>query len=190
MLDLKVRTAWLRAYQKEIKTLIDAKTFALESFKDGEPVIPTMETNKVKIKSDGSLDKLKCRIVVTGDLQDTGMEDSWSPTAPFRSLKMFLADAARSRCRVHQLDFVGAFLQANVRGRIFVTLPKVYEDIWPEFKDYCGRPLRLMKSMYGVNYSGKYWHLDLKDCSYMRRDSPNQGPAYVSFVKCTQMAHL
>ena len=139
MSDKKVREAWLRAYQKEIKTLIDAKTFALDKPRDGEAVIPTMETNKVKIKSDGSLDKLKCRIVVRGDLQDTGMEDSWSPTAPFRSLKMFLADAARNRCRVHQLDFVGAFLQANVRGRIFVTLPKVYGDIWPEFKDYCGR---------------------------------------------------
>ncbi len=56
MLDPKVRTAWLRAYQKEIKTLIDAKTVALENPKDGEPVIPTMETNKVKIMSDGSLD--------------------------------------------------------------------------------------------------------------------------------------
>ena len=91
------------------------------------------------------------------------MEDSWSPTAPFRSLKMFLADAARNRCRVHQLDFVGAFLQANVRGRIFVTLPKVYGDIWPEFKEHCGRPLRLVKSMYGMTYSGKYWYLDLKE---------------------------
>jgi hypothetical protein len=51
-------------------------------------MIPTMETNKVKIRSDGSLDKLKCRIriVVRGDLQDTAMEDSWSPTAPFRPL--------------------------------------------------------------------------------------------------------
>jgi hypothetical protein len=88
-LDPKDRVAWLRAYKKEIKTLIDAKTFALESPKEGEPVIPTMETNKVIVKSDGSLDKLKCRIAVRGDLQDTGMEDSWSPTTPFRSLKMF-----------------------------------------------------------------------------------------------------
>ncbi len=30
MSDKKVREAWLRAYQKEIKTLIDAKTFALD----------------------------------------------------------------------------------------------------------------------------------------------------------------
>jgi hypothetical protein len=73
--DQKVREAWLRAYQKEIKTLIDAKTFAQDKPKDGEPVIPTMETAKVKIKSDRSLDKL-CKIVVRGDLQDTVMEDS------------------------------------------------------------------------------------------------------------------
>jgi hypothetical protein len=94
MSDLKVREAWLRAYQKEIKTLIDAKTFALDKPKEGEPVIPTMEINKVKIKSDGSLNKLKCRFEGRGDLQDTAMGDSWSPTAPFRSLKVFLADAA------------------------------------------------------------------------------------------------
>ena len=52
MSDKKVKEAWLRAYQKEIKTLIDAKTFALDKPWDGEVVIPTMETNKVKIKSD------------------------------------------------------------------------------------------------------------------------------------------
>jgi hypothetical protein len=48
--------------------------------------------------------------VVRGDLQDTPMRDSWSPTASFRPLKVFLADALTNRGRVHQLDFVGAFL--------------------------------------------------------------------------------
>jgi hypothetical protein len=62
--DLKVREAWLRAYQKEFKTLFDAKTFALDKPKDGEPVIAIMETNKIKIKHDGSLDRLKCKIMV------------------------------------------------------------------------------------------------------------------------------
>jgi len=106
MSDPKFKEGWLRAYQKEIKTLIDAKTFALDTPKEGEPAIPTMETNKVKIKSDGSLDKLKCRIAVRGDLQGTAMEDSLSPTATFRSLKMFLADATRNKCSVYQLDFL------------------------------------------------------------------------------------
>ena len=78
-------------------------------------MIPTMETNKVKIKSDGSLDKLKCRIVVRGDLQDTAMEDSWSPTAPFRSLKMFLADAARNKCRVVKITLILSLISATRR---------------------------------------------------------------------------
>jgi hypothetical protein len=128
MSGLKVREAWLRAYQKEIKTLINDKTF-LDKPKDGETVIPTMETNKFKIKSDGSLDKLKCRIMVRGDMQDTATDDTWLPTAPFRSHKKYLADAARNRCRVNQLDLVEAFLPANVRGRISVSLPKVYGDL-------------------------------------------------------------
>jgi hypothetical protein len=74
-----VKEGSLRAYQKEIKTLIDAKTFALDTPKEGEPVIPVMETKKLKIKSDRSLNKLKFRIVVGGDLQDTALEDSCSP---------------------------------------------------------------------------------------------------------------
>jgi hypothetical protein len=59
-----------------------------------------METFKVKVKSDGSLDKLKCRLVVRGDLQDKNItEDKWSPTASFRSLKMFLAHASRIKAQ-------------------------------------------------------------------------------------------
>ncbi len=75
MSDFKVRQAQLRAYQKKIKTRIGAKTFDLGKPKDGELVIPTMETNKAKINSDGSLDKFKCRVVMRDDLQDTAMED-------------------------------------------------------------------------------------------------------------------
>jgi len=56
-------------------------------------------------------------------------------------LKIFLTDAARDKYRVYQLNFIGEFLQANVRGRILVSLPKVFGDIWPEFKDFSGRAL-------------------------------------------------
>lgn len=123
-----------------------------------------METNKVKLKSDGSLDKLKVRIVVRGDLQaKLAKEDKWSPTASFRAMKMFLADAARHKVRVRQLDFIGAYLQSKARGRIFVRMPAVYGDLWPEFKTYSGVPLRLVKSMYGMTQSGKNWYLELHE---------------------------
>ena len=59
--------------------------------------------------------------------------DTWSPTASIRTLKYFLVDAAKHKARVHQLDFIGAFLQAKVRNRVFVTLNIRYADYFPEY---------------------------------------------------------
>ena len=42
----------------------------IEYPKDGEPVTPCMDIYKAKIQYDGSLDKLKLRIVVRGDFQN------------------------------------------------------------------------------------------------------------------------
>ena len=52
--------------------------------------------------------------------------DTWSPTESMRILKYFLADKAKHKAIVHQLDFIGAFLQANVKNRVFVKLDMRY----------------------------------------------------------------
>jgi hypothetical protein len=165
MKDGLVRQEWLKAaIKKELKTLIESGTFAQDTLKDGEISTPVMETFKVKVKSNGSLDKLKCRLVVRGDLQDKNiMEDKWSPTTLFPSLKMFLAHASRIKAHVKQLDFVGAFLQAKMRTRMFVTIPKIYGILFPDYSGYCGVPVRLVMSMYGTTLCGKYWYLDLTE---------------------------
>ena len=82
-----------------------------------------MDVYKAKIQSDGSLDKLKLRIIVRGDLKYKEMVgDTWSPTASMRNLNYFLADAAKHKAIVHQLDFIGAFLQAKVKNRVFLLI--------------------------------------------------------------------
>jgi hypothetical protein len=145
-----VRQEWLKAIKKEIKTLVDSGTFARDTMHKEERSTPVMETFKVKVKSNGSLDKLKMQVVVCGDLQDKNItEDKWPPTASFRSLKMFLAHASRMKARVKQLDFVGAFLQAKMRTLMFITIPKIYGILFPEYSEYCGTPVRLAMSMYG-----------------------------------------
>ena len=65
-----VRKPWLKAILKEIKNLINNQTFMIKDPKDGEPVTPCMDVYKAKIQSDGSLEKLKLRILVRGDLQN------------------------------------------------------------------------------------------------------------------------
>ena len=66
------------------------QAFLLEDQNKGEPVTPCMDVYKSNIQSDGSLDKLKLRIVVRGDLQNKEMVgDTWSPTASMRTLKYY-----------------------------------------------------------------------------------------------------
>ena len=54
--------------------------------------------------------------------------DTWSTTASMRTLKYFLAEAAKHKARFHQLDFIGAFLPAKVKNRVFVKLDIRYTD--------------------------------------------------------------
>ena len=123
-----------------------------------------MDVYKAKIQSDGSLDKLKLRIVVRGDLQNKEMVgDTWSPTASMRTLKYFLADAAKHKARVHQLDFIGSFLQAKVKNRLFVKLDMRYADYFLEYAQYFGRALKLLKSVYGMTNSGKLFADELTE---------------------------
>ena len=61
------------------------------------------------------------------------------------TLKYFLADAAKHKARVYQLYFIGAFLQAKVKNRVFVKLDMRYADYFPEYAQYFGRALKLLK---------------------------------------------
>ena len=79
---------------------------------------PCMDVYKANIQYDGSLDKLKLRTIVKGDLQNReNIGDTWDPTASMRTLKYSLEDSSKHKEIVHQLDFIGAFLQANVKHR-------------------------------------------------------------------------
>jgi len=87
-----VKQEWLKSVRKEWRTLVDSNTFQEDTMHSSETRTPVMEIFKVKVRSDGSLVKLKTQLVVRGDLQDKNItEDKWSSTASFRSLKMFLA---------------------------------------------------------------------------------------------------
>jgi hypothetical protein len=44
---------------------------------------------------------------------------------------------------------------------MFITIPKIFGILFPEYEHYCGVPIRLQKSMYGTTRSGKYWYLEL-----------------------------
>ena len=66
-----INKSWLKATKKDIKNLIKNENVLVEDQKKGEPVTPCMDVYKSKTQSDGSLDKLRLRIVVKGYLQNS-----------------------------------------------------------------------------------------------------------------------
>ena len=58
-LSENIKKPWLKSTLKDINNLINNQTFLIEDQNEGEPVTPCMDVYKVKIQSDGSLDKLK-----------------------------------------------------------------------------------------------------------------------------------
>ena len=73
---------------EDIKDLTDNENVLVQYPEKGEPVTLFMDVYKAKIQSDESLDKLKLRIVVIGDLQNKKLVGyTWSPTASMRNLK-------------------------------------------------------------------------------------------------------
>ena len=63
-LSESIKKPWLKENIKEIKNLINNQNFLIEYQNEGELVTPYTNVYKAKIQSDGSLDKLKMKIVV------------------------------------------------------------------------------------------------------------------------------
>ena len=159
-----INQPWLKATQKEIKNLIDNQTFIVEDPQKDDPVTPCMDVYKAKIKYGGSLDKLKLRILVRGDLQNNGLVgDTWSTTASMSTLKYFLVDSTKHKARIHQLYFIGAFLQEKVKNRVFVKLDSRYTYYFPEYEKYFEIALILLKYMYGMPNPGKLFSDELTE---------------------------
>ena len=67
--------------------------------------------------------------MVRGDLHYKELVgDTWSPTASMSNLKYLLADSAKHKVRVHQLDFIGVLLQEKVKNGVFVKLDSRFAD--------------------------------------------------------------
>jgi len=194
----KIKHEWIQKCIVEIRVLIKENTFSLDHLpEEDEKVTPTKMTFKAKINSDGSLDKCKARLVVRGDLQAEIPGDGWSPTASFRLLRRFIAEAARTGKCIKQLDFISAFVQAVVKERIFVKFPSCLKKYVPEdLEKYFDRPLKLNKGLYGTTHSAKWWWDELNDwlennkyecslsekCLYVKRWPNNRWIKIINYI--------
>ena len=85
-----------------------------------DPLTPYMDICKSIIQSDGSLDKLTLIILFRVYVQNKEMiVYTWYPTSQMRALKYLLEYYSKHKSGLHQLYFIGEFIQDNVKHRFF-----------------------------------------------------------------------
>ena len=70
-------------------------------------------------------------MVARGDLQRQTVGDTWSPCVFNRTFKAFVTHAVQHVRPIQQLDFIGAFCQAQMKYKLFLQLPKEFAEYVP-----------------------------------------------------------
>ena len=141
--------------QYETSSILQGKI--LEMTLSTDEVIPVKLALKAKKNTNGGLDKLNARFFLRGDMQIKDDSNPWSLTSS-RLLRCIVANAISHKSIIYQLDFIQAFIQSEMKKRMFLILDKEYEQFCLNQKGNFGRPLEQKRCLYGGDFSGKSWH--------------------------------
>ncbi|XP_074293183.1 uncharacterized protein LOC141620135 [Silene latifolia] len=148
---------WCDAMKHEIDALERNDTWKLTELPTDKKALECRWVYKIKYKSDGTVERLKARLVVFGNHQVEGIEygETFAPVVKMGTIRAFLAVAAINKWELHQMDVHNAFLHGDLSEEIYMRLP-------PGFghgKE--GKVCRLKKSLYGLRQAPRCWFAKL-----------------------------
>lgn len=148
---------WRHAMQTKIRALEDNGTWTMEKLPPGKRALGSQWVYKIKYNSDGSVERLKARLVVFGNHQIAGIDynETFAPVAKMVTVRAFLAIAASKNWELHQMDVHNAFLHGDLNEEVYMKLPPGFGSSQPDM--VC----RLRKSLYGLKQAPRCWFAKL-----------------------------
>ena len=146
---------WKEAINSEIESIMQNHTWELVDLPPGSKPLGCKWIFKRKMKTDGSIDKYKARLVAKDYKQNEGLDyfDTYSPVTRITSICMLIAIAALHNLEIHQMDVKKDFLNGDLNEEIYMDQPEGFISLGQE-KKVC----RLVKSLYGLKQTPKQWH--------------------------------
>lgn len=146
---------WNHAMHDEFSALINNKTWDLVPRQSHMNVIRCMWIFKQKLKSDGSLERYKARLVGDGRSQQIGVDcsETFSPVVKPATIRTVLSLALSYNWDITQLDVKNAFLHGHLYETVFMNQPPGFRD-----KNFPDHVCRLKKSLYGLKQAPRAWY--------------------------------
>ena len=115
---------WGATINAELDAMIELEVWHLTFLPPGSKTIKHKWVFIKKMKSDGTFDKFKARLVACGYSQIHGQNyfETFSPTVSLENVRILLALAAHYDWEAHQVDVQTAFLNAPLAEDVYMTV--------------------------------------------------------------------
>ena len=134
-------------YTNQVWTLIDPP--------EGIKPIGCKWIFKKKTDMEGIVITYKARLVAKGYRQRQGIDydETFSPVAMLKSIRILLAIAAHYDYEIWQMDVKTTFLNENLSEEVYMTQPEGF------ISENCSKVCKLQRSIYGLKQASRSWNI-------------------------------
>ncbi|TPX44284.1 DNA-directed DNA polymerase [Chytriomyces confervae] len=149
----------------------DSQTYSYAFAPDGANIIGSKWVHKIKLNTDGSVERFKARLVAQGYTQRFGFDyaETHSPVMRSATFRWLLALTALNCWSTRMLDISSAYLYGELEDLVYMKQP-------PGHDDGSGRVYKLKKGLYGLKQAGRIWYINL--VTYLKSQGYVQSNAY------------
>ena len=107
----------------------------------------------IKLRSDGTLDRYKARLVALGNRQEYGVdyEETFAPVAKMTTVRLVQSSAPSQGWFLHHMDVKNVFLHDDLKEDIYMAIPPGLSS--SSSSDVC----KLKRSLYGFKQAPRAW---------------------------------
>jgi hypothetical protein len=144
---------WREAMHNEIKALELNNTWTVMDLPPSKQSIGCKWVYKIKLKSDGTVERYEVRLVAKGYNQYECIDyyETFSPVAKLTTVRTLLAIAAARNWHLHQLDVNNAFLHGDLDEEVYMDMPLGFGGKGES------KVCRLNKSLYVLKQALRQW---------------------------------
>ncbi|KAK1641891.1 hypothetical protein QYE76_059696, partial [Lolium multiflorum] len=121
---------WQEAMKSEMGSMYDNKVWTLVDLPDSRKAVENKWIFKRKTDADGNITVYKARLVAKGfrQIQGVDYDETFSPVAKLKSVRILLAIAAFFDYEIWQMDVKTAFLNGDIEEELYMVQPKGFVD--------------------------------------------------------------